>query len=154
MLFSTLCSFLYFFVLVKSYRKKKKKDLITSSMLLLTPYQVARTVLNQHFCPKRNSQLKGTSRAINFVVTLQTTSEKFQTTKIQKDMDLTKVTTVAKSMEMAHWEAKSMNPNILQQPTHKKALDAMAKQQIINIYHIQQTTTQSISLTQVASQEP
>ena len=123
-------------------------------MLLLTSYKVARTVLNQHFCPKRNSQLKGTSRAINFVVTLQTTSEKFQTTKIQKDMDLTRVTTVAKSMEMAHWEAKTMKLNILQQPTKKKALDAMAKQQIINIYHIQQTPTQPISPTQVASEEP
>ena len=144
----------FFCLLNLILKKKKKNDLITSSMLLLTSYKVARTVLNQHFCPKRNSQLKGTSRAVNFVVTLQTTSEKFQTTKIQKDMDLTKVTTVAKSMEMAHWEAKSMNPNILQQPTHKKALDAMAKQQIINIYHIQQTTTQPISPTQVASEEP
>ena len=67
--------------------------------------------------------------AITLVITLHTTSEKLQTYIIQKNMNITKVNAVAKSIEIAKWENKFMKSNILQQSTHEHILDAVSKQQ-------------------------
>ena len=68
-------------------------------------------------------------KAITLVITLHTTSEKLQTYIIQKNMNLTKVNAVAKSIEIAQWENKFVKSNILQQSTHEHMLDAVSKQQ-------------------------
>ena len=56
--------------------------------------------------------------AIKLVVTLNTTSDKLQAAIIQKDMDLTKVIAVAKSMELAQREVRFMKNNpMIDSPT-------------------------------------
>ena len=95
--------------------------------------------------------------AITLVITLYTTSEKLQTYIIQKNMNLTKVNAVAKSIEIAQWENKFMKSNILQQSTHEHMLNAVSKQQHQRYRprptSTTTTTTYPTSTTQVASRQ-
>ena len=87
-------------------------------------------------------------------VILFTTSEKLQTTIIQKEIDLTKVIAKAKLMEMAQQEVNLRKNYTLQESIHEHRLDSMLNQKHQRYQHVYRTATYSTSATQVASRVP
>ena len=74
----------------------------------------------------------GDDEAIKLVITLHTHSEKLQSSIMQKDMDLAKLVSTARSLELATKEVNFLKNNTLDSDTHTIGADTLSDDRIRN----------------------